>query len=377
MPSPPFLLFEDCRPGACAAARLFTQPHCWVIAETPAELPAAWAELRAGQQQGLWAAGFAAYELGYCLEPTLQPLLPATRAVPLLCFGLFAPPQSLNVAETAAFLAGQGEGDDSEIPFRPQWDAARYASRFRHIQGFLHSGDAYQVNLTFPFQAHTTPPQIPGLYRRLRGRQQARYSAWLHLQERDILSFSPELFFSLQGNLVTTQPMKGTAPREASPTSLQQDAKAQAENRMIVDLLRNDLSRISRIGSVKVERLFEIITLPSLHQMVSTITAGLLPGVDAWEVLQTLFPCGSVTGAPKIRAMQIIERLETAPRGVYCGSLGWVSPPGDARFNVAIRTLTAQAGGTVTAPVGGGVVLDSTLEGEYAECLLKAAFLGA
>ena len=201
--------------------------------------------------------------------------------------------------------------------------------------------------------------------------------------ERQILSLSPELFFDLTAEgRITAKPMKGTAARlgddGAERLALSASEKDRAENLMIVDLLRNDLSRIAEAGSVEVKNLFEVETYPTLHAMVSTVTARKRADAGPAELLKALFPCGSVTGAPKIRAMEILRELESSPRGAYCGAIGYFAPPekgggGSARFNVAIRTLTI-AGGEGELGIGGGVVQDSRSESEYAECLLKARF---
>jgi para-aminobenzoate synthetase component I len=197
-----------------------------------------------------------------------------------------------------------------------------------------------------------------------------------------LVSRSPELFFALDGHGgIETRPMKGTAPRDPDleadrhiKAALGQDAKNRAENLMIVDLLRNDVGRIAEVGSVTVPDLFEVVTYATLHQMVSRVTGRLRPGVGLAAVLRALFPCGSVTGAPKIRAMEILRDVEDAPRDAYCGAIGWAGPDGRARFNVAIRTLTLHPGGEAVLNVGGGIVADSTAESEYQEALWKARF---
>ena len=197
-----------------------------------------------------------------------------------------------------------------------------------------------------------------------------------------VLSRSPELFFAIdQDGVIESRPMKGTAPRGATKAEdagiidfLRNDPKNQAENRMIVDLLRNDISRISEVGTLDVPELFAIETYPTVHQMVSTVRARLLPDLTIAEIFAALFPCGSITGAPKIRAMEVIRALETTPRDAYCGAIGWIAPGGPMRFNVAIRTISLFAGGKAVYNVGGGVVFDSSAEEEYAECLLKARF---
>ncbi|RVD32900.1 aminodeoxychorismate synthase component I, partial [Mesorhizobium sp. M4B.F.Ca.ET.019.03.1.1] len=195
-------------------------------------------------------------------------------------------------------------------------------------------------------------------------------------------SRSPELFFEIDAEgMIETHPMKGTAPRGATRAEdarlksfLRKDEKNQAENRMIVDLLRNDISLISEVGTLEVPELFRIETYPTVHQMVSRVRARLLPDVGIRQVLAALFPCGSITGAPKIRAMEILHDLEAVPRDVYCGAIGWIAPGGTMRFSVAIRTISLFSSGEAVYNVGGGVVFDSTAEEEYLECLLKARF---
>jgi para-aminobenzoate synthetase component I len=197
-----------------------------------------------------------------------------------------------------------------------------------------------------------------------------------------VVSLSPELFVRVVGGRIETRPMKGTAPRDADPVrdaalaaELFGSEKARAENLMIVDLLRNDLSRVARAGTVRVPELFAIEPYATVHQMTSTVVGELDGPASLSRLMPALFPCGSVTGAPKIRAMQIIRELEPHPRGVYCGSVGWMAPDGDCDFSVAIRTLSVE-GERVTMNVGGGIVADSTAEGEWEEALWKTRFVG-
>ncbi len=209
-----------------------------------------------------------------------------------------------------------------------------------------------------------------------------KYGALVSLGGPVVLSRSPELFFDIDAEgWIETHPMKGTAPRGKTPEEdaqlrefLRNDPKNQAENRMIVDLLRNDISLISEVGTLDVPELFRIESYPTVHQMVSRVRAKLLPDLTVRDIFAALFPCGSITGAPKIRAMEILRQLETAPRDVYCGAIGWIEPGGRMRFNVAIRTITLHPDGEAVYNVGGGVVFDSSAEEEYAECLLKARY---
>ena len=322
---------------------------------------------------GLWLAGYASYELGYALEPRLRPLMPAKRAGPLLCFGAFRAPGGDDWTARARHSA--------EISLAPEWSAADYASRFEQVIAYIRAGDVYQINLTFPMRGafHGDPL---ALYARLRARQPVALGGVFALGAETIVCCSPELFFETEGRTARVRPMNGTERRGAGPYEdmwrarlLQTEEKAKAENLMIVDLLRNDLGRLAEIGSVKVTDLFSVAAYPTLHQMTSGIEARLRGGLTLFDLFKGLFPCGSVTGAPKIRAMEIIRELEIAPRGAYCGALGFVAPNGDARFSVGIRTLTISPEGAATLNVGSAVVADSQAEAEYEECLLKASFL--
>lgn len=368
MPRPPFICLENSLAGH---SLLFTQPCEIITAATADEVPEAFARLQAAHGAGRWIAGFAAYELGLVLEPKLAGLLGADHG-PLMRFGVFDAP-------SLEGLASDGSGRVTGL--QPDWSGADYAARFEKVSAYISAGDVYQINLTFPMRGKLEG-DVPGLYAALKKRQPVAHGAVVALGDETIVSLSPELFFETQGARITARPMKGTAPRGVDADAdaqivhwLSRDEKQRAENLMIVDLLRNDLSRISKVGSVKVPELFAVETYNTLHQMTSTVTAELRPGLTLQDLFTGLFPCGSVTGAPKIRAMEIIAELETTPRGVYCGSIGHIAPSGDMRFNVAIRTLTIAADGSVVVNVGSGTVADSRAEEEYAECLLKSRFL--
>jgi para-aminobenzoate synthetase component I len=369
---PAELITFDCGPDGAPFA--FEEPRRLIRADTPAEVPAALYALGAAQADGLWLAGYASYELGYVLEPCLTPLLPAERRHPLLLFGVYDTPTEPPV-ETNAL-------SDLTTP-EPQWSAGRYEEAFRRAADWIEAGDIYQVNLTFPLSARATV-RGSSLYAALRHGQPVGHGAYVDLGVGPvILSRSPELFFRTDASgRIETSPMKGTSPRHPDPDcdaalreGLRESTKNRAENLMIVDLLRNDLSRICAVGSVRVPSLYEIRTYATVHQMVSQVTGQLLPGIGLAEILQALFPCGSITGAPKIRAMEIIRTLEPCARGVYCGAIGWAAPDGRSAFNVAIRTLNLFDGGEVVLNVGGGIVHDSTAAGEYEEALWKARFV--
>jgi para-aminobenzoate synthetase/4-amino-4-deoxychorismate lyase len=349
--------------------RVFSAPLALISADTAGQVPGAVAAVEAALRQGRHVAGWLSYELGYGLEPRLAryPAIP-----PLLQLGVFSAPD-----DDVPPVAGRAYAG----PLRPEWDQAAYASRFARVKEYIAAGDIYQANLSFrarfPFLGE---PRV--LYEQLRGQSGAAHCAYIDCGPR-ILSLSPELFFDLsEDGRITVRPMKGTYPRgvgarggddAAERAELAGSAKDRAENLMIVDLIRNDLGRIAELGSVEVSDLFKIETYPTLHTMVSTVTARKRKEAGVADILRALFPCGSVTGAPKIRAMEILRELETSPRGAYCGAIGHFAPDGSARFNVAIRTLTVR-GNQGELGIGGGVVQDSRMASEYAECLLKARF---
>lgn len=368
-----FALFRDDYSGRDV---YFAAPSRIITAHDAASFDAALAQAEAARAAGKWLAGYFSYEAGYLLEPALADLLPEGRRVPLLALGVFDGPADPPPRPTVA-AATNGPIFDA----RAAWSFDDYRPRFEALHDHLRAGDCYQANLTFPVEAQWSGTPMAA-FDLLAARQPARHSALIDLGDPVVLSRSPELFFAIdRAGVIETHPMKGTAPRGATAAEdrmqiefLRTDEKSQAENRMIVDLLRNDISLISETGTVEVPRLFDVETYPTVHQMVSHVRARLLPVLTIRQVFAALFPCGSITGAPKISAMQILRRLETAPRDVYCGAIGWIAPTGQMRFNVAIRTISLFAGGEAVYNVGGGIVFDSTAEAEYAECLLKARY---
>lgn len=378
-PRPPYLLLDDARPGG-AVARLYREPVEVVSAATPEEVPAALERVRAGVRTGLWAAGWLAYGAGHAFEPASPPD-PAKG--PLLWFGLFGGYEA--VADVPAMLP---EADGAWIgPVEPGITFEDYAERFGRVAALIRAGDLYQANLSFRAQAPFLGDPA-ALYAGIRARGGAGWGAVADLGDRALVSASPELFFALsaEGRL-TCRPMKGTAPRgdtreadEAAARTLAGDPKQRAENLMIVDLIRNDLARVAVPGSVAVPELFAVERYPTVFQMVSGVEARLAPGRDAIDVLAALFPCGSVTGAPKVRATQAIAEVEADARDVYTGAIGYLDPAtgsdsGAAQFSVAIRTLEI-AGDRATLGLGSAVVADSDCGAEWDECLAKARFLG-
>ncbi len=361
--------------GPEGAALRFARPTRLIAASQAEDVPTALDALDQARAEGLWLAGYASYELGYALEPKLAPLMPENRRLPLIKFGAYEAPEL--APDLPAGPAALG-------PLKPRWVSTRYTQAFNAVHEAIGAGDIYQANLTFPAECDASGDPA-ALYAALAARQPVLHGA---LVEQDdgpaLLSRSPELFFrtTAEGR-IETRPMKGTQPRSDDPMQdranrdfLISDEKNNAENLMIVDLLRNDISRVAAPGSVHVPELFSVESYATVHQMVSTVAAQLRNDVTLSDILRALFPCGSITGAPKIRAMEILRDLEPWPRDIYCGSIGWAAPDGSSSFNVAIRTLMLDAG-QATLNVGGGVVWDSTALSEYEEALWKARFANA
>lgn len=364
-----------------AVSQLFEHPAEIIRADGPEDVDAALAALTSGLERGLHAAGFFSYELGYLLEPRLASLLPERRKMPLLWFGLYTSPRELMGSEVQEWLNQEAIGNPTLGELAHSWDSASYLKRFEQVQNNIKSGDIYQLNLTFKAKFNLQGSPL-ALYRDLRLKQRVAYAGIVDTGDVTILSASPELFIKQDGRVIETRPMKGTAPRAGTldadsevRAALSKDVKNRAENLMIVDLMRNDLGRISDPGSVSVTDLFTVETFKTLHQMTSGVRAELKPGIGLVDVLKAIFPPGSITGAPKIRAMELIRELETEPRGVYCGAIGRFSPDGTALLNVAIRTTVIDRKGAGEMGIGSGIVADSDGVKEYAECLLKMKFL--
>ena len=355
---------------------LFRDPQELLVVERPAEVGPALARLESRRREGGWIAGWLSYELGYALEPVLARIMPPDRRAPLMVFGVFDAPQP-----APDLPAGR---DVRLAPLRPLISRQEYGAAFARTRDYIAAGDCYQINLTFPIGARLLSGSALELHAALAARQPVGFGAFADLGAGPVVvSRSPELFFRLdaQGR-IEARPMKGTAPRDPDPArdaalaaGLAASEKNRAENLMIVDLLRNDIARISRLGSVRVPELFAVDSFATVHQMSSRVVGRLERPADLGALLRALFPCGSITGAPKIRAMQIIREVEPYPRGVYCGSIGWMGPDGAACFSVAIRTLSVWPDGEITLNVGGGVVQDSTAEGEWEEALWKARYV--
>jgi para-aminobenzoate synthetase/4-amino-4-deoxychorismate lyase len=367
--------FDSLDPVRGARSFRFEGPRHVVRADAVGEVLPALAEVERAVAEGLHAAGFVAYEAAPAFDAALAMHAPDSR-LPLLWFGIFE-----ERIEADAIDGAEDEGAAEIGELRADVGEAEHAARIGAIRELIAAGDTYQVNLTFPMRA-TFRGSASALYRRVCLAQRAAYCALIDLGERAIVSASPELFFRWAGGELELRPMKGTRPRSATAdedaalaAELASSPKDRAENLMIVDLLRNDAGRIAEFGGVRVERMFVVERYPTVHQMTSTIRTRTRAGTTLTDVFRALFPCGSITGAPKVRTSRIIAEAEGAPRGVYTGAIGFVSP-GEAVFSVAIRTLLVdRAAGEAELGVGSGITWDSDAAAEYRECLSKAAFV--
>jgi para-aminobenzoate synthetase / 4-amino-4-deoxychorismate lyase len=365
---------------------LFVDPAEILCARRPDEIADVFGRLEDALRRGRYVAGYASYDCGALAEIGTAD----ERATgPLLWFGVYervfvfdhrrgqfegeAP--SLGEAEARA-----EEARDEIRPIGVAMSASEHASRVAAIHDYIRAGDTYQVNLTTNVELEYSGSPV-GLFSGLGRQQRVAYSAFINDGVRSILSFSPELFYRAEAGRITTRPMKGTAARgrnleedERISDWLATDAKNRSENVMIVDLLRNDLGRVCEFGTVSVDELFATEKYETVWQMTSTVRGKLRADLSQVEVFKHLFPCGSVTGAPKLRTMEIIRELEQGPRDVYTGAIGYFAPNGNATFNVAIRTLVLESGRGKMG-IGSGIVIDSIAEREYDECKLKANFL--
>lgn len=364
-----------------------------IEARSAAQVGPALAAIEAARQQGRWVALLLDYELGEWLLPE------ATRAAPA---GSWTPPQDdgrprltalvferkvdeapWDAPDAASADAASATATSVEAAISlpaPRMTQADYVRQVNAIRGLIEDGELYQVNYTQPLDVQVQE-DATALYRRIAARNPVAHAAFIQDGARTVLSFSPELFVRRDGARLTTRPMKGTAPRHADAgedtrlgQALLASEKNRAENLMIVDLLRNDLGRLAQPGSVKVDALFSLERYPTVWTMTSTVSAQ-APDATLEDVLRALFPCGSITGAPKVAAMRRIRQMETGPRGLYCGSVGWLAPDGDFSLNVAIRTLVLDDAGHGVYSVGGGIVHDSDPAEEWQECHWKARIL--
>ena len=387
----PFILLDDARTDNPAPAHLYREPRQVFVARRGEEVSRVLAEAdKARIETGGHLAGYIAYEAGLALEPRLAGRVDGCSgaAGPLVWLGLFDQAEEIAPDDVAGWLASQAAEDDGGGaalgPLVPQLSTGGYEAAFATMQEAIRAGDIYQTNLTYPLAGSYRGSPI-AIYAALRPAAKAGYGGLIFDGSNWLLSLSPELFVSLRGDAAKVKPMKGTRPRasdedadEALRGELATSEKDKAENLMIVDLMRNDLSRVAEPGSVTVEGLFSIESYPTVHQMVSTVHARLEEGKGAVDLVQAIFPCGSITGAPKIRAMELIDEVERDPRGPYCGAIGRIDPDGSAAFNVAIRTLRLTPiennQGAAVMGVGSAIVADSEPLAERRECEIKGGF---
>jgi len=372
----------------------FGAPREVLCAEKSEQVRAVLRAAEARAREGAWVVGYVSYDAAPAFDAAFT--VPGRAELPLAWFGVFDAPLPLPTTPLP------NQQSPSTGPWQPSIDRERFNADIARLRQHIYAGDAYQINYTLRLHADCAGDgdEDEGAdlawFAQLRHAQPGGYCAYLDLGRQRILSASPELFFRRDGDVITTRPMKGTARRGRWSAEdrqladwLRNSEKNRAENLMIVDLLRNDLSRLALPHSVSVSDMFAIERHPTVWQMTSTVSARARPHTALDEIFAALFPCGSVTGAPKAKAMELIAQLETEPRGIYCGAIGLIRPGGDAMFNVAIRTVTinhvdvamvataAVANADATCGIGGGITWDSTASDEYAEAMIKARFLDA
>lgn len=349
--------------------RVFSNPIEQITAHRMDEVAEALARAETATENGFYAAGYVSYEAGYAFQDGLE--YKEDNPMPLVWFGIFSQPED--------GVEFPNIGDFELSSFLTREKRSRYESNLVKIKEAIARGDTYQVNYTLRMDARFQGSDL-ALYEKLANGSRSNYCAYLNLGRYRILSLSPELFFQRMSNTIITRPMKGTAKRGRWPDEdiemrhwLESSEKNRAENIMIVDLLRNDLGRIAEIGTVTVPKLLEIERYPNVFQMTSTVSARLKKDTTTLQIFEALFPCGSITGAPKISTMSLIQELELSPRGVYCGAIGIIEPDKSAIFNVAIRTMVIDSQyGKVEFGSGGGITWDSNPSEEYEELLSKA-----
>jgi len=364
------LFFDFANEHGIKLPRLFQNPTKVITTSNLEEVLGCFKQVEQASGEGKYVAGYVSYEAAPAFDPAF--VVNSNPSMPLVWFGVYdqCEHQRLSTDEDSFQFVLTGE-DTS----RKQYDEA-----ITTIHQNIEEGNTYQTNYTIRMYGKLQG-SAKMLFQQLQHAQQANYTAYLNIGSHEILSASPELFFHLKDRMMTTKPMKGTVRRgrfakedEVQAEELYHSIKNRAENVMIVDLLRNDLGRIAKTNTVQVEKLFEIEQYPTVHQMTSTIKAQLREEVTLTDIFQALFPCGSITGAPKVSTMEMIAQLERSPRDVYCGAIGFITPEGEATFNVPIRTAVVQ-GDQLTYGVGGGITWDSSANAEFDEVLAKAQVL--
>jgi len=387
MPGPrPLVLLEDMLAGGPTSSRRYQRLLGSARCAGVEDLSRFFGQIDDWHRAGLPVVLLLDYEFGNLLDTAAASVAPRGRghAAEALAFEsvLAGPSQEVESWIDQQLKARHTDGAPAGVAgLEPAITRAEYEHRFEQVQQFIRDGHTYQINLTFALHLRWFGDPL-ALYRQLRIRQKVSYGAFLELPDRTIVCLSPELFIDRRGDVIQTRPMKGTRPRADNAVrdrqigeQMRADPKSRAENLMIVDLLRNDLGRVCEVGSVQVRSLFDIETFDTVLQMTSTVQGRLSRQVGLEAILRALFPCGSVTGAPKHRSRQIIAQLEQRARGIYTGSIGYLDPDGSVRLNVAIRTLELESDGHGILGIGGGVVADSSAQDEWNECFVKARFL--
>ena len=375
----PFHLFQSAeRDRENSRTLLFSEPQDRIVCRGLDRVKPAFEKIDRALQDGNWVAGYVAYEAGFAFESCLEKLYDDNGQT-LIDFCVYGPPAILDKEQ---LFGAQARSPINLERLSLDFSDDEYSRSLEKVLEKIGAGDTYQVNFTcrysFDFKG-----DILTLYKRLVEAQPVSYAALVRTDvDHWILSLSPELFFRTAADRsIFCRPMKGTTSRGRVSSEdrkamefLRNDPKNRAENVMIVDMIRNDLGRVCETGSVQVDSLFDIETYRNLHQMTSRVSGKLCPEIKLGNVFNALFPCSSITGAPKVRTMEIIQELEKTPRGVYCGALGFAAPDGESVFNVAIRTLDIEKGSGVFG-AGGGIVADSQAGEEFSELKLKASFL--
>ena len=388
------ILLDDAQSTAAEpSSRLYENPlHYWRILPSGdqtkdfAATEQCLREISASLSRGEYVLAAFAYELGQCLQRLPEHRENASATHPLIEAWSFSKFEKLSKEAVDTLIAHRIEQLDSKEKLAGVLDQqeslteAQFAQDIQTIQEYIRSGDTYQINHTYRITGKAYGSPL-ALYSLLRQRQPGRFGAYIAYDSRYLLSQSPELFIAREGNTLKAMPMKGTASALSEVASaLSEDPKNQAENVMIVDLLRNDLSRISMPGTVTVPKLFEVARHGDVLQMTSTVQGQIKPNTTLLDILKAVFPCGSVTGAPKKRSMEIIQELESSDRGYYCGALGWLDPNDNFAFSVPIRTIEIEEdkqshAAAFTLGVGAGITIDSDAKQEWQECRIKSAFL--
>ncbi|PFO01514.1 aminodeoxychorismate synthase, component I [Bacillus sp. AFS076308] len=367
----PWLVFEFANSEGDINPLIFKRPIKVIAAFTINEVLPCLKLVQEEVNNGYYAAGFLSYESAPAFDAAF--ITNKESKMPLLWFGIFAEPEYQSFSSTGSYALTKWE---------PSVSLEEYNQSIQAIKDGIERGDTYQTNYTIRLHSHFEGDDF-AFFEKLKKAQSSDYCAYINTGEYSILSASPELFFRLQDETIITRPMKGTIKRgksfeedEANARWLYLSEKNRAENVMIVDMLRNDLSLVAEFGTVQVPKLYEIEPYPTVYQMTSTITGRVAENTELIDIFRALFPCASITGAPKVSTMKIIGELEPEPREVYCGAIGYITPNKEAVFNVPIRTvLIDQQSGLATYGVGGGITWDSTSEGEYDEVLAKASLL--